>query len=152
MKIKRFENIVERIQHTKPKISQYIFDKYLSNFIPSSVINEYPYSNSIEINIHFKIKKYYINKNDLNLFLSIINSVEPLCMKDDASFKQNYGKGPSFTINARDIFLRLYVSLQKIEEIKSTKEYQEWLNSAELNYSKYKEEKILRKDAKKYNL
>ena len=166
MEIKRFTSILERVQYTKPKIGQYIFDKYLSDILNTSSLNisgiinpsiidtppykSAPYANPYKIEYYFSIrqgiKNHNFNKEHLNLLLSIIDITEPLCSDTKAV------NGASFYIEGKAICLQLLLNAKKIEEIKSSKEFQDWMISAELNYSKHKEELILKKDIKKYNL
>jgi len=159
MKVKKFENIVEKVQNVKPKVSQYIFEKYLSNLInvnpkicETPPKDEYDYDYPEYLRSYYKIKYYFNNKNanldkdNLNFLLSIIDVIESLCTDIRNT------KGVSFHFYGASTTLQLILTSKIIEQIKSTKEFQDWLDSAELNYSKYKEDQIIKKSTRKYNL
>lgn len=149
-------NLSEKVQSVKPKMGQYIFETYLSDLIKVNpkIHDTPPGENNIYFNYlksYYKIeyefnRSYNYSKEDFIYFLDIIKSVEQLC----TDVKNQ--KGVDFRFYENTIILNLIISASKIDEIKSTKEYQGWLNLANIEFSKYKENQKFRKDIKKYNL
>ena len=81
------------------------------------------------------------NMSEENLFfiLNFMNSMKEFCdVKKDFNLK----------INGTNVLIRIDFPLENVEKIKNLPEYDEWLKSAERDYSDF----LLRKTAKKYNL
>lgn len=146
MKIEKF---YEKVQRTKPKLSQFIYQKYLSDLIQNAdFLDEKPdrYKNRYEYTclIEFSNRVYLYDKEQLNYLLSILDRVK--------EFEEPGKKRVSLFISQSYIRLHIKIKPAKVKEIEATQEYQDWYKTIDANWVKWKEETELKKAMKKYNL
>lgn len=146
MKIEKF---YEKVQRTKPKLSQFIYQKYLSDLIQNAdFLDEKPdrYKNRYEYTclIEFSNRVYLYDKEQLSHLVSILERLK--------EFEELGKKRVSFFINQSYIRLHIKLKPAKVKEIEATQEYQDWYKNIESDWINYKEEQELKKATKKYNL
>lgn len=144
----KYIELFEKVQRTKPKLSHFIYQKYLSDLINNPKFSdEKPdrYKNRKEYNciIEFNFPTYLVDKESLKNLLSIVER-----LKD---FEETNLKRVSLLIHS-NIYIRIKIKPAKVKEIEETQEYQDWYKNVDADFAKYKEKFELKKAMKKYNL
>lgn len=146
MKIEKF---YEKVQRTKPKLSQFIYQKYLSDLIenasfldekPDRLKNRYEY----KCNIEFSGSVYNQDKESLKYLISVLERLN--------EFEEPGKKRVSLFMVESRIIIKIKIKPAKVKEIEATQEYQDWYKTIDANWIKWKEESELKKSMKNYNV
>lgn len=150
MKIEKF---FERVQRTKPKLSEFIYDKYLSDLDSSELLYKgIKFEDKFEDNtyifkITFSMREASFDSRSLELLSDMIKRLDKFNIPNKKNIKLRiYQPNVYLTIKLSSIIVA------GMNGIKSTDEYKEWYSNSQSEYIKLREEAILRKDMKKYNL
>jgi len=152
----KVERISEKLQKTIPKLGGYIFDKYLSDILPTSVTiydtdigkkDIYPVKDLYKYKVEIMGKlssSYDLTEDDIKRVIKIFHLFDDIIL-DKSNIGVHFGEYSMLIIN-------LKFNKQEVQNIKDSEEYKKWLKNKFVEYNKYKEDVEFRKNVRKYNL